>query len=237
MSARDLRPVSPTLVLLSGGLDSAVLARHEAESAPVFPLYVRVGLAWESMELAMIERFLAHPAQAGAVGRLMHLECSMRDVYPPSHWAVQGRAPASDTPDEAVYLSGRNVVLLAKAGVVAVEAGARRIAIGPLAGNPFPDARPAFFAAMQEALSLGLGAPIEVVAPFLDWDKAAVIRRGVELGVPLGLTLSCMSPVAPAGREEPPWHCGRCSKCRERRDAFAAAGVADPAATAEARSP
>ena len=49
-----------------------------------------------------------------------------------------------------------------------------------------------------------------------------VIRKGMALGVPFELTLSCMQPAN--GK-----HCGRCSKCRERREAFVAAGVADPA--------
>ena len=46
-----------------------------------------------------------------------------------------------------------------------------------------------------------------------------MIRLGLELDEPLERTLSCMNPT-PDGR-----HCGRCSKCRERRDAFAEAGV------------
>ena len=74
----------------------------------------------------------------------------MRDVYPPTHWAIRGVPPAYDTPDEDVYLAGRNLVLLTKAGVVAAKARAHRIALGPLAGNPFPDARPAFFSAMAQ---------------------------------------------------------------------------------------
>jgi 7-cyano-7-deazaguanine synthase len=93
--------------------------------------------------------------------------------------------------------------------------------IGPLAGNPFPDATPEFFAATARALSLGLGMAIDVEAPFVAMRKSEVIRRGRELGVPLELTLSCMNPADGA-------HCGRCSKCRERRDAFREAGVVDP---------
>ena len=95
------------------------------------------------------------------------------------------------------------------------------MALGLLAGNPFPDASPAFFAAMAEALSRGLATPIGIDVPFSGMHKADVIRLGVELGVPLALTLSCMQPVE--GR-----HCGRCSKCRERRDGFIEAGVEDP---------
>ncbi len=226
-----------TLVLLSGGLDSAVLAAHEAQHATVQPVYVSVGLAWEQGELAVIERLLTTPAFNGKVLPLSRVEFTMRDVYPPTHWAIRGVPPAYDTPDEDVYLTGRNLVLLTKAAVVATRTGAHRIALGPLAGNPFPDARPEFFTAMAAALSLGLDHRIEIAAPFLDWEKQQVIRRGVELGVPLELTLSCMNPSAGASGASGasgalPMHCGLCSKCRERRDAFAAAGVADPSAYA-----
>ena len=145
-----------TLVLLSGGLDSAVLAAHEAQTATVLPVYVSVGLAWEAAELAMVDRLLASPVFADRVDPLARVEFTMRDVYPPTHWAIRGVPPAYDTPDEDVYLTGRNLVLLTKAGVVAAKSGANRIALGPLAGNPFPDARPEFFAAMAQSLSLGL---------------------------------------------------------------------------------
>ena len=215
----------PTLVLLSGGLDSAVLAAHEAQSARVLPVYVSVGLAWEDAEAAMVEQLLASPSFAGRVDPLARMSFTMRDVYAPSHWAIRGVPPAYDTPDEDVYLAGRNLVLLTKAGVVAATHKAHRIALGPLAGNPFPDARPAFFSAMAEAMSLGLDHRIEIATPFLEWKKEDVIRRGVELNVPLELTLSCMRPVVTDGV---PQHCGLCSKCRERRDAFVAAGVSDP---------
>lgn len=213
-----------TVVLLSGGLDSAVLAAHEAQSSTVLPVYVSVGLAWEHAEIAMLDRLLGAPVFAGRVAPLAHVEFTMRDVYPPTHWAIRGVPPGYDTPDEDVYLTGRNLVLLTKAGVVAAQARAGRIAMGPLAGNPFPDARPEFFESMARAMSLGLDHPLEIATPFVTWEKEEVIKRGVTLGVPLELTLSCMNPVI----AEVPMHCGLCSKCRERRDAFNAAAVADP---------
>ena len=221
-----------TVVLLSGGLDSAVLAAHEAQGDRVLPVYVSVGLAWEDAEVTMVERLLEGPPYTN-VDPLSRVSFTMRDVYSPSHWAIRGVPPAYDTPDEDVYLAGRNLVLLTKAGVIASKAKAPRIALGPLAGNPFPDARPEFFSAMARALSLGLDHSIEIATPFLSWEKEGVIKRGVELGVPFELTLSCMNPVV-SGRL--PQHCGLCSKCRERRDAFAAAGVSDPSAYAN-RSP
>jgi 7-cyano-7-deazaguanine synthase len=173
----------------------------------------------------MAGRLFASGALGAGVAPLVPLRFDMTDVYPATHWAVRGEAPAFDTPDEAVYLDGRNIVLLSKAAIFAARTGIARLMIGPLSGNPFPDATPAFFEQMARGLSLGLAAPITIEAPFSTMTKAEVIVLGRGLGVPLELTLSCMQPRD--GR-----HCGRCSKCRERRDAFLAAGIPDPAAYA-----
>jgi 7-cyano-7-deazaguanine synthase len=210
-----------TAVLLSAGLDSAVLAAAEARTARVRPIYVSTGLAWETEELAALERLLVKPPFAARLDPLVQLTFPVRDVYSPTHWALRGEPPAFDTPDEDVYLTGRNVILLSKAAVYCAQQQISRVVIGPLAGNPFPDATAEFFEAMARALALGLAHPLAIAAPFLTMDKSEVIRLGVDLGVPLGLTLSCMNP-------QQGEHCGRCSKCRERRDAFADAGVEDP---------
>jgi 7-cyano-7-deazaguanine synthase len=209
-----------TAVLCSSGLDSAVLLASEARRGPVVPVYVSVGLAWEPEERRMLDRLLAAPVFS-EVGRPEVLALDMRDLYSPTHWAVLGTPPAYDTPDEDVYLAGRNLVLLTKCGIFCAQRGIHRIALGPLAGNPFPDATSEFFAAMASTLSLGLNHRVEVVAPFAALHKQDVIGLGLSLGVPLELTLSCMNPRDGA-------HCGRCSKCRERHDAFAAAGLEDP---------
>ena len=210
-----------TVVLLSGGLDSAVLVAAEARRARVHPVYVSVGLAWEAAERNRLAALLSGPALAGRVAPVVELAFTMRDVYPATHWAIRGEPPAFDTPDEDVYLVGRNIVLLSKAAVFAAQRNLPRIALGLLAGNPFPDATPAFLASMSRALSLGLDYELQIDTPFATRHKSDVIRLGRELNVPLGLTLSCMSP-------EDGRHCGRCSKCRERRDAFHEAGVPDP---------
>jgi 7-cyano-7-deazaguanine synthase len=106
-----------------------------------------------------------------------------------------------------------------------------RLVLGTLAHNPFPDATPEFRSAMQRALSLGLGRALEVEAPYATVSKADVIRRGAALGVPLELTLSCMSPQMVGALF--PAHCGTCSKCRERHDAFREAGLRDPTGYAD----
>lgn len=208
-------------MLLSGGLDSAVLAADEAQTLTVHPVYVAAGLAWEQGEENIVRRLLSSPPLVGKTQPLVRLSFDMRDVYAPNHWAITGMPPAYDTPDEDVYLHGRNVALISKAAVYAATRNISRIVLAPLAGNPFPDATPEFLSAFSMALSLGLDAPIHIDAPFSRMHKDDVIKRGAELGVPFELTLSCMNPTGMI-------HCGLCSKCRERRDAFHDAGIADP---------
>jgi 7-cyano-7-deazaguanine synthase len=202
-------------VLFSGGLDSAVLLAYAAKQGPVQPLYVSVGLAWEQQERAAAEAVLANVAER-EIRPLVTLHADMQDIYPATHWAIQGIAPAYDTPDEDVYIEGRNIVLLAKASVFMARASIKRVFLGPLAGNPFPDAS----GAMARALSIGLDSPIEIDTPFATMHKADVIRLGASLGVAMERSLSCMQPVNGG-------HCGRCSKCRERIEGFREAGVED----------
>ena len=223
-------------MLFSGGLDSAVLLAEEGARGEAQPVYVSVGLAWEAIEHAAIGQLMATSAFRG-VPPPVTLTVDMRDVYATTHWAVQGKPPAYHTPDEDVYLPGRNVVLLAKAGIFCAGAGIGRIVMGTLRHNPFPDATPEFRAAMARALSLGLAHQLSVDAPYAELSKTEVVRRGAALGVPLELTMSCMSPhvVLPTwGTSAPARHCGACSKCRERHDAFVDAGTIDPTVYADA---
>ena len=217
--------MSASAVLFSGGLDSAVLLalelRDAGPGARVQPIHVRAGLAWEAAEARAIDRLLAATPLLGGTAPLASINLDMRDVYPPTHWAIEGRPPAYDTPDEDVYLEGRNIVLISKASVLCARLGITRLALGPLLNNPFPDATPAFFETMARAMSLGLARPIAIATPLVGMHKEDVIRLGRELGVPLDLTLSCMNPTADDT------HCGQCSKCRERHDAFLAAGTPD----------
>lgn len=216
----------PTAVLLSGGLDSAVLLADEAQRDDVQPVYISVGLAWEAAEREAVRLFL----RDGLTGKshvrpLAALSVDMTDVYPAAHWALRGEPPAYHTPDEDVYLPGRNIVLLGKAGIFCAAAGLDRLVIGTLDHNPFSDATPSFRTAMEATLTLGLDHRLSLEAPYARMTKSQVVARGAELGLRLDLTLSCMSPVHHPGQF--PRHCGTCSKCRERRDAFVEAGIGD----------
>jgi 7-cyano-7-deazaguanine synthase len=219
-------------VLLSGGLDSAVLLVDEASRLQeVQPIYVSTGLAWEAAERARVAALLDSERLRGRVRPLVSLTIDTRDVYDATHWAITGNAPGYHTPDEDVYLPGRNVILLGKAGVYCAAAQIDRLVMGTLGHNPFPDATPEFRSAMQRALSLGLGRTLLIEAPYADLGKAEVVRRGAALGVPFDLTLSCMNPRF--GGRPHPQHCGTCSKCRERHEAFLEAGLVDPTGYAD----
>jgi 7-cyano-7-deazaguanine synthase len=207
------------VALVSGGPDSAVLLQHlSGRFSRVFPVYVRAGLKWETVELAALKRFLA-AARIPRVAPLKVMYLPAADVYG-AHWSLSGlHVPGRHSPNRAVYLPGRNLLLISKAAVLCPGLDAGTIAIGTLRGNPFGDGRRCFRYAMSKAVSFALEKTIRVVAPFARNDKPELLKRGRAL--PLGLTFSCISP---AGR----LHCGHCNKCAERRAAFRAAGLTDP---------
>jgi 7-cyano-7-deazaguanine synthase len=214
-----VRTPDEVVVLASGGVDSAVLVAHQAQHGQVVqPLYIRFGLAWEQVEEAHLRRFLSSLDDQGAVQPLAVLELPVSDVYG-AHWSVSGAgAPDETTPDEAVYLPGRNLLLLAKTTVWCALRGVGRIALGTLGGNPFADASSQFFSGFAALATTALGQRVEVVTPFSALAKAEVLALG--RGLPLEHTFSC---IAPARAE----HCGRCNKCAERHKAFAEAGIED----------
>ena len=176
----------PTAVLLSGGLDSAVLLADEAARGDVQPIYIGAGLAWESAERSMADALLRSDLLSGRTRGIVALSVDMRDVYAATHWAVTGTPPAYHTPDEDVYLPGRNIVLLTKAGVYCAAAGIDRIVLGTLRLTCF-DATPEFRLTM--ARSLGLAHDLSRRAACGD-EQGRVIRSRRGTGVPFELTLS-----------------------------------------------
>jgi 7-cyano-7-deazaguanine synthase len=208
-------------VLVSGGLDSAILVGEALRScSAVHPLYVRNGLAWEPVELQHLRRYLEAIA-APALRPLTVLEMPVADLYG-DHWSVTGRGvPGAETPDEAVFLPGRNVLLLSKAMLWCHLHGVPAVALAPLESNPFPDATPAFFSAFERVVNQAVDGSVRVLRPYLGLAKPGVMKRG--RGLPLGLTFSCIRPVDGL-------HCGACNKCAERRRAFRDAGLTDPTA-------
>jgi 7-cyano-7-deazaguanine synthase len=214
-----MEPDDQLVVLASGGVDSAILVADEAaQGRVVHPVYIRFGLAWEAIEEAHLRRFLDAISDPAVIRPLTVLQLPIADVYG-THWSVSGAGtPDETTRDEAVYLPGRNLLLLAKTTVWCALHGVGTIALGTLRANPFADSSPAFLSGVADLASLALSHRIRVVAPFRQLTKADVLARGRHL--PLEHTFSCVAPVGDR-------HCQTCNKCAERRKGFADAGIED----------
>src|SRR5438128_858126 len=105
----------PLAVLVSGGLDSAVLLGEALTDRPaVHPIYIRTGSAWESVEMEYLHRFL-EALRGPVLAPLTVLDQPVTDLYG-LHWSLTGEnVPDANSPDEAVFLPGRNVLLQAEA--------------------------------------------------------------------------------------------------------------------------
>lgn len=206
-------------VLTSGGLDSCILIgdllRRERS---VQPFYIRTGLTWQSAELPALQKFLAAITHPG-LRPLVLLDLPLNDLYA-GHWSLTGQdTPGADTPDEAVFLPGRNALLLIKAAIYCQLHGISQLALAPLGTSPFEDAGPEFFHDFQAAMNRGVTRRVELLRPFGQLNKRQVMELGESL--PLGLTFSCIHPVGGL-------HCGRCNKCAERQHAFELVSRPDP---------
>ncbi len=132
---------------------------------------------------------------------------------------TNGEVPVS------TYVPFRNGLFLSSAASIALSKGCSVIYYGAhaddSAGFAYPDCSPAFNDAMNTAIYEGSGHQLKIEAPFVNMNKAEVVKMGLELKVPYELTWSCYE-----GGDKP---CGKCGTCIDRAAAFAANGVADPA--------
>ena len=125
----------------------------------------------------------------------------------------------------STYVPFRNGLFLSSAASIALSKDCGVIYYGAhgddAAGCAYPDCSPVFNNAMNEAIWEGSGRQLRIEAPFVNMNKADIVRIGLRLGVPYELTWSCYE-----GGDEP---CGKCGTCIDRAAAFAANGVKDPA--------
>ena len=165
------RNLKSAAVLVSGGLDSVILlAEATKRYRSVFPLYVKSGHIWEAAEINSLKRFLKR-ARDRRIKRCAYLTLTASDLYP-KHWSLTGKSvPGSRSRDRAVYLPGKNILLIAKAAVFCALKKIPVIVIGSLSTNPFHDASRTFFRQMGRAVSRGLGFQIKIKAPLLKQPK------------------------------------------------------------------
>jgi 7-cyano-7-deazaguanine synthase len=200
-------------------VDSAVLLDGLLDRGwNVVPFYVRTGCVWQSAELWAARRFLAAVARP-ELADLMVLDMPLDDLYG-DHWSLSGvDVPDDTTSDDAVFLPGRNPLLLLKPAIWCWMHGISHLALATLAANPFADATPQFFRCFEAMFSQATGGQLQITRPLEGLSKERVMEMGRHL--PLELTFSCLAPIGHR-------HCGRCNKCAERGRAFQQLGIDDP---------
>jgi 7-cyano-7-deazaguanine synthase len=224
------RPTTPSgsVVLLSGGMDSAVcLALAARRGPPVHALTVLYGqrhVREVRSARALARRFsvVSHSVVTIPIGPL--LASSLTNASAPL--PTRGRRSRRGIP--STYVPARNTILLALALAVAESrrAGSIYLGVNAIDYSGYPDCRPEFLRAFRRLARLATRVGVEdgwapaIRAPLLRLGKADIVRLGERLGVPWRLTWSCY-----AGGRHP---CGECDSCRLRAKGFEESGVRDP---------
>ena len=220
----DARPLA--VVCVSGGMDSAVTAALAAERHRLAFLHANYGQRTEARELESF-RLLADHFRAEHA--LVVDFTALKDIGG-SSLTDERIAVREGEPEEGVvptsYVPFRNAHLLAAAASWGEVLGAVAIFVGAVweDSSGYPDCRPEFYRAYEEAIRLGTRpeTDLHIETPVIALTKAEIVRRGLALGAPFEKTWSCYQAEDLA--------CGVCESCRLRLKGFAEAGVADPLA-------
>lgn len=225
VNIEDVEQPRLAICLVSGGMDSCVTAAiaHEENGALAF-LHISYGQRTQQRELEAFEAIADH----------YHVD--LRLVISFDHLARIGGSSLTDTqiavtaPDlttsaiPSSYVPFRNAHLLSTAVSWGEVINASAIYIGAVAedSSGYPDCRPEFYAAFQEAIDVGTKPEtrITIRTPVIRMRKSEIVRKGLDLGAPLHLTWSCY--------QESDRACGNCDSCALRLRAFREAGVTDP---------
>lgn len=220
------------VVLLSGGVDSTTclaLACHQYGADEVFALNISYGQKHDK-ELACAEKI-------AAFYKVQYRRMDLSPIFTFSNCALLKHSTEGVTHKSyaeqiaengegavSTYVPFRNGLMLATATAMAESLGAHEIWYGAhkddAAGSAYPDCSLAFAKAMGLAITEGTGDKLVLKAPFIDCNKAGIVKKGLELKVPYELTWSCYE-----GLDKP---CGTCGTCVDRQNAFLANGVKDP---------
>lgn len=221
------------LVLLSGGVDSATclglaVGRYGKENVTALSVSYGQKHTKELKAAVKIAKFY----------EVEHLYLDLESIFAYSDCALLEHSD-KEIPMEAygeqlkrtkgkpvsTYVPFRNGLFLSAAASIALSKNCSVIYYGAhgddAAGNAYPDCSEAFHRAMGEAVYIGSGEQLTIEAPLVRFNKAEVVKMGLELNVPYELTWSCYE-----GGEKP---CGMCGTCIDRAKAFEANGVKDPA--------
>lgn len=221
-----------SIVLVSGGMDSCVTAAIAArESDEVAFLHISYGQRTEARERRAFNEIADH------YGVARRMDVSIEYLARIGGSSLTDRAMSVTEADldsaeiPTSYVPFRNANMLAIATSWAEVIGATAIYIGAVAedSSGYPDCRPEFYEAFQRTIDAGTkpGTQVEIRTPIIEMSKAAIVRKGFELGAPLELTWSCYRAEDAA--------CGTCDSCSLRLRGFRHAGVTDPINYSEER--
>lgn len=214
------------VVCVSGGMDSCVTAAIAAQTYRLAFLHANYGQRTESRELACFQALADHfRAEQRLVVDFSDLRAIGGSSLTDTGIAVREAEPQPGVVPTS-YVPFRNAHLLAAATSWAEVLGARALFVGAVweDSSGYPDCRPEFYRAFQQAIREGTRpeTDIRIATPVIDMTKADIVRRGLALGVPFAKTWSCYQAEDEA--------CGRCESCRLRLKGFAEAGAEDPLA-------
>ena len=208
-----------SVIIVSGGMDSITLlydmqdrialgvsfdygSNHNAREIPFAELHCkRLGIKHITINLDFMHQYLKSSLLDGA------------DAIPEGHYAADNM--------KSTVVPFRNGIMLSIAAGIAESNGLKNVLIANHGGDHtiYPDCRPEFIAAMNQATKAGTYVDVNVLAPYTNITKSDIARRGKELGIDYSETWSCYK-----GGER---HCGKCGTCVERKEALADAGIAD----------
>lgn len=208
-----------SLLILSGGLDSTTMLYDYADSIALAVTFLygsnhnkrEAAFAKYHCEMLGIEHIEINLAFMGKYFKSSLLEGA--EAIPEGNYDEENM--------KSTVVPFRNGIMLSVAAGLAESRGLKKVMMANHSGDHtiYPDCRPEFAEAMGTAISLGTYAGLELVAPYTMFSKADITKRGAKLGIDYTKTYSCYK-----GGEI---HCGVCGTCRERKEAFALAGVED----------
>ena len=211
-------------VLLSGGMDSVTVLYEAMRSHDVVAcLSFDYGSKHNAKEIPFAK---LHAERHGIPHHVVELDF-MDKLFKSDLLKSGGDIPEGHYAEESMkqtVVPFRNGIMLAVATGFAESVEAEGVVIAAHSGDHaiYPDCREPFMQAMGDAMQHGTYVDMELLRPFIDSDKAAIAKRGVELGIDFTETWSCYK-----GGDV---HCGVCGTCVERREAFQLADLEDPTA-------
>ena len=208
-----------SIIIVSGGMDSVTLlydykdrialgisfdygSNHNAKEIPFAKLHCeRLGIKHITIPLDFMHQYFKSSLLEGA------------DAIPEGHYLDENM--------KSTVVPFRNGIMLAIAAGMAESYGLSHVMIANHGGDHaiYPDCRPEFISAMNNATEAGSYNGVTVLAPYTNITKGDIARRGKELGIDYNETWSCYK-----GGEK---HCGKCGTCVERKEALHYAGIED----------